>query len=180
MKANPKPWLYGPNWQGIRCEARTRRGTLCQRPARLPVGRCKLHGGASTGSRPRKALRDSRRLKPSMGSTPKRREQRLGALQRRGVRGAANLRSWRRGSWTTGIWTRTGGIGSNKGLVIAGSWHWTNCLGGYCGLPQGQVGMLQGGAPKQVPRSLDHGPIMLVPQIRGVEFHPNRIVASVP
>jgi hypothetical protein len=24
-------------------------GTLCQRPARLPVGRCKLHGGASTG-----------------------------------------------------------------------------------------------------------------------------------
>ena len=49
MKANPKPWLYGPNWRGIRCEARTRRGTFCQRPARLPVGRCKLHGGASTG-----------------------------------------------------------------------------------------------------------------------------------
>ena len=49
MKANPKPWLYGPNWQGIRCEARTRRGTLCQRPARLPVGRCKLHGGRSSG-----------------------------------------------------------------------------------------------------------------------------------
>ena len=23
MKANPKPWLYGPNWQGIRCEVRT-------------------------------------------------------------------------------------------------------------------------------------------------------------
>jgi hypothetical protein len=51
--------------------------------------------------------------------------------------------------------------------VIAGSWHWTNCPGGHCGLPQGQVGMLQGGAPKQVPRFLDHGPIMLVPQIRG-------------
>jgi len=49
MKANLKTWLYGPNWQGIRCEARTRRGTPCQRPARLPVGRCKLHGGASTG-----------------------------------------------------------------------------------------------------------------------------------
>ena len=49
MKANPKPWLYGPDWQGQRCEARTRRGTPCQRPARLPVGRCKLHGGASTG-----------------------------------------------------------------------------------------------------------------------------------
>ena len=51
MKANPKPWLYGPDWQGQRCEALTRRGTLCQRPARLPVGRCKLHGGASTGPR---------------------------------------------------------------------------------------------------------------------------------
>ena len=49
MKANSKPWLYGPNWQGIRCEVRTRRGTLCQWPARLPVGRCRLHGGASTG-----------------------------------------------------------------------------------------------------------------------------------
>jgi hypothetical protein len=56
MKTNPKSWLYGPNWQGIRCEARTRRGTLCQRPARLPVGRCKLHGGASTGPRTKDGL----------------------------------------------------------------------------------------------------------------------------
>ena len=56
MKANPKPWLYGPNWQGVRCEALTRRGTLCQRPARLPVGRCKLHGGASTGPRTKEGL----------------------------------------------------------------------------------------------------------------------------
>jgi hypothetical protein len=48
MKANPKTWLYGPNWQGQRCEAKTHRGTPCQRPARLPVGRCKLHVGAST------------------------------------------------------------------------------------------------------------------------------------
>ena len=56
MKANPKPWLYGPNWQGQRCEARTRRGTPCQRPARLPVGRCKFHGGASTGPRTKDGL----------------------------------------------------------------------------------------------------------------------------
>jgi hypothetical protein len=42
---------FGPNWPGTRCEARTRRGTLCQRPAKLPVGRCRLHGGASTGPR---------------------------------------------------------------------------------------------------------------------------------
>jgi len=38
--------------QGMRCEARTRRGTPCQR---LDIdslgGRCKLHGGASTGPR---------------------------------------------------------------------------------------------------------------------------------
>ena len=49
MKSNPKPWLYGPNWKGQRCEARTRRGTLCQRPGSKRNGRCKLHGGSSTG-----------------------------------------------------------------------------------------------------------------------------------
>jgi hypothetical protein len=42
-------WRFGPNWPGQRCEARTRKGTACQRPARLPVGRCRLHGGSSTG-----------------------------------------------------------------------------------------------------------------------------------
>jgi hypothetical protein len=35
---------------GERCEARTRRGTACQCKA-LPNGRCKLHGGMSTGPR---------------------------------------------------------------------------------------------------------------------------------
>ena len=49
MKSNIKPWLYGPNWQGQRCEARTRKGTLCQRPGNKINGRCKLHGGRSTG-----------------------------------------------------------------------------------------------------------------------------------
>ena len=51
-KANLKrgiPWQFGPDWPGQRCEARTRKGTACQRPARLPVGRCRLHGGSSTG-----------------------------------------------------------------------------------------------------------------------------------
>ena len=56
MKSNIRPWLYGPDWQGVRCEAKTRRGTLCQRPAKLPVGRCKLHGGASTGPRTKDGL----------------------------------------------------------------------------------------------------------------------------
>ena len=49
MKSNIKPWLYGPNWQGARCEARTRRGTPCQRPGNKINGRCKLHGGRSIG-----------------------------------------------------------------------------------------------------------------------------------
>ena len=51
MKDNTKSWLYGPNWQGQRCEARTRKGTLCQRPGNKINGRCKLHGGRSTGPR---------------------------------------------------------------------------------------------------------------------------------
>ena len=51
MKSSSEPWLCGPSWQGIRCEARTRRGTLCQRPGSKQTGRCKLHGGRSTGPR---------------------------------------------------------------------------------------------------------------------------------
>jgi hypothetical protein len=51
-KANLKlgiPWRFGPNWPGQRCEARTRRGTLCQRPGTKRNGKCRLHGGRSTG-----------------------------------------------------------------------------------------------------------------------------------
>ena len=81
MKANPKPWLYGPNWQGIRCEARTRRGALCQRPARLPVGRCRLHGGASTGSRTEegRALLTKSKIKHDKFTKEKRAEAKLRA-----------------------------------------------------------------------------------------------------
>ena len=49
MKSNIRPWLYGPDWQGVRCEAKTRRGTLCQRPGTKRNGRCKLHGARSSG-----------------------------------------------------------------------------------------------------------------------------------
>ena len=49
-------WQFGPSWPGQRCEAQTRRGTPCQRPARLPVGRCRLHGGRSTGPRTAEGL----------------------------------------------------------------------------------------------------------------------------
>jgi hypothetical protein len=51
MKSNVKPWLYGPDWRGQRCEARTRKGTACKRPGNNINGRCKLHGGRSTGPR---------------------------------------------------------------------------------------------------------------------------------
>ena len=40
---------FGANWPGQRCGAKTRRGTACRRPASKRNGRCRLHGGQSTG-----------------------------------------------------------------------------------------------------------------------------------
>jgi integrase len=42
---------FGPDWPGKRCLAKTRGGTECQRPAITGSGRCRLHGGWSTGPR---------------------------------------------------------------------------------------------------------------------------------
>jgi len=42
---------FGPNWPGIRCLAKTRRSTKCQSAAYKHNGRCRLHGGLSTGAR---------------------------------------------------------------------------------------------------------------------------------
>jgi hypothetical protein len=42
---------FGSAWPGVRCLAKTRKGSPCQRPAKLPAGRCRVHGGASTGPR---------------------------------------------------------------------------------------------------------------------------------
>ena len=50
------PWQFGVNWPGERCGAKTRRGTPCQSPAKQPAGRCRLHGGASTGPRTKDGL----------------------------------------------------------------------------------------------------------------------------
>ena len=97
MKANPKPWLYGPNWQGQRCEARTRGGTSCQRPARLPVGRCKLHGGASTGPRTKDGLArlTEARTKHGKFTREKRAEARRFAEEGRQMRAElAELEAW--------------------------------------------------------------------------------------
>ena len=98
MKANPKPWLYGPNWQGQRCEAKTRRGTLCQRPARLPGGGGRrLHGGASTGPRTTDGLArlTEAKIKHGKFTKKKRAEAKRRAEQGRQMRGELKeLESW--------------------------------------------------------------------------------------
>ena len=47
---------FGADWPGQRCGANTRRGTPCKRPANKRNGRCRLHGGASTGPRTKEGL----------------------------------------------------------------------------------------------------------------------------
>ena len=42
---------FGPDWPGQRCEAKTRRGTACQKPPLNGKTKCRLHGGLSTGPR---------------------------------------------------------------------------------------------------------------------------------
>ena len=42
-------WRFGADWPGQRCGAKTRKGTEWQRPANKRNGRCRVHGGASTG-----------------------------------------------------------------------------------------------------------------------------------
>jgi hypothetical protein len=59
------PWLKNGNRPGNpnnapRCGARTRRGTPCKGPA-MRNGRCRMHGGASTGPRTAEGLERSRR-----------------------------------------------------------------------------------------------------------------------
>ena len=52
MKTNPEkgiPLQFGPDWQGRRCEAKTRKGTACQKLPLASKARCRLHGGLSTG-----------------------------------------------------------------------------------------------------------------------------------
>ena len=53
-----------------RCGARTRRGTACQAPA-MPNGRCRMHGGASTGPRTPEGLERCRRARWKHGARSK-------------------------------------------------------------------------------------------------------------
>ena len=40
---------FGADWPGQQCSAKTRQGTPFQRPANKRNGRCRLHGGQSSG-----------------------------------------------------------------------------------------------------------------------------------
>ena len=71
MKSSSKLWLYGPNWQGARCEAQTLKGTPCQRPGNKVNGRCKLHGGRSTGPRTAEGIARLAASKTTHGRTTK-------------------------------------------------------------------------------------------------------------
>lgn len=50
LKAGRGTW-FGPEWQGVRCLAKTRAGTPCKNPAITGKERCRMHGGKSTGPR---------------------------------------------------------------------------------------------------------------------------------
>ena len=63
--AQRRGWLKNGNQPGdfsatMRCGAKTRRATRCQCPA-MKNGRCRLHGGLSTGPRTPEGLERSRR-----------------------------------------------------------------------------------------------------------------------
>ena len=65
-------WLKHGNAPGdlskvLRCGARTRRQTSCQGPA-MKNGRCRLHGGLSTGPRTPAGLERSRRARWKHGA----------------------------------------------------------------------------------------------------------------
>ena len=49
-------WRFAADWPGQRCGAKTLGGTACQRPANRKNGRCRLHGGASTGAKTEEGL----------------------------------------------------------------------------------------------------------------------------
>ena len=49
-------WRFGPDWPGQRCGAKTRKGKPCETAVKHHGGRCRLHGGASTGPRTKEGL----------------------------------------------------------------------------------------------------------------------------
>ena len=64
----PRRWLFGDEWPGTRCGARTRAGTPCRKAALSGKKRCRIHGGEPV-----------RRLANAMATTA------MGARQRKRV-----------------------------------------------------------------------------------------------
>jgi hypothetical protein len=90
-------WRFGLNWPGQRCEAQTRRGTLCQRPGTKLNGRCRLHGGKSTGPRTEAGLARliASKIKHGRTTKAKREEARRRAEQGREMRAELlELENW--------------------------------------------------------------------------------------
>jgi len=73
-KPGENPMHRLPDWRTTlplaqacpRCGAQTRAGTLCQSPA-MPNGRCRMHGGASTGPRTTEGLARIRKARTRDG-----------------------------------------------------------------------------------------------------------------
>jgi hypothetical protein len=57
---NGRATRFGVDWPGLRCHARTRKGTPCLKPALKGKNRCQLHGGLSTGPRTEAGLENIR------------------------------------------------------------------------------------------------------------------------
>ena len=51
---------FGVDWPGLRCHARTRKGTACQKAAIKGKRRCRNHRGKSTGARTAEGLQKLR------------------------------------------------------------------------------------------------------------------------
>ena len=92
-----RPWRFGPNWPGQRCGAKTRKGKPCRAPAKQPVGRCKVHGGVSTGPRTKEGLARLTAARTTHGrfTKEKRAEARRFAEEGRQMRGELKaLEAW--------------------------------------------------------------------------------------
>src|ERR1017187_5454211 len=90
-------WLKNGNSPGdftraARCGAKTRRGTLCQCPA-MANGRCRLHGGLSTGPRTADGIERIRRAVTRHGyySKAAMQERRQGRAELRALREATAI-----------------------------------------------------------------------------------------
>ena len=63
---------FGPDWPGNRCGAVTRNRASCRNPA-MPNGRCRMHGGKSTGPRTEEGLERARKARWKHGHRSRRR-----------------------------------------------------------------------------------------------------------